>query len=355
MNYRNEREHDRRLICLLKDLDFQDRLDIVQDAFQTVELGRLRRAQCRKPFDVELTFADNLSLIVETKVDSDEGGRWKDQWQTKCIVSQASELEYLQGNQLIFLFITYGTSEFYTKPYRTGAASPEFRHIGLNCMIDLLESAIRVIPHNKYQEWLRLMRIEKEKRSSAVELLSSFSEFRTQYLHIHDENDFPNNRLIFCAPELAFPVLHLLAQEWNKSKYVKKFGKVAIYPVGRMSPSVHDSILSFWEMWDTGTPSLGTIVINNAQHNPFYFEINEDFNLNLKTSERLDSDAKDIVWNCLQEAQWPNFVDGYCRDYRQGVSVLYEIDFGLLEGLNDMPQVVRNLAATLDVAVRAFP
>ncbi len=279
-----------------------------------------------------------------------------DEWQTERIANQAPLLEYLRGNQLIFLFITYGTSEFYTKPYHTGAASLEFRHIGLNCMIDLLEHAIPVIPQpEKYQEWLRLMHIEKEKRISAITLLSSFSNFRTQYLHIHGENDFPNNRLIFCAPELAFPVLHLLSQQWNASEYFKEFGRLSLYPVGRRSPSIHDSILSFLEMWDTGTPSLGTIVINNGQHNPFYFEINGDFNLNLKTEENLDQNAKNQVWNHMQAANWPDFVNGCCRDYRQGASVLFEIDFGLLEGLNDMPGVVGNLAATLDVAVQAFP
>lgn len=358
MNYRAEIEHDRLLICLLKELDSQNRLDIVQNAFQTANLGRLQRAQRRKLFDVELTFYNNLSLIVETKVDSDEDGRWGSQWQTERIVNEAPLQGYLRGNNLIFLFITYGTSEFYTKLYRTGAASSKFKHITLSHMIDLADTAIRFVPHpEKYREWLRLMRVEQEKRDSAVRLLSSFSGFRAQYLRIHGENDFPNNRLLFCAPELAFPVLHLLSQEWNRSKYVKKFGKVALYPVGRPSPSVHDSILSFWEMWDSGTPSLGTNLIRGGGgHNPFYFEINEDFNLNLKTEENLDQNAKNQVWSQMQAANWPNFVNGCCRDYRQGVSsVLYEIDFGLLAGLNDIPQVVNNLAAVLNIAVQAFP
>ena len=198
----------------------------------------------------------------------------------------------------------------------------------------------------KYKEWLELMRIEEKKRENAIGLLSTFSRFRTQYLRIHGENDFPNNRFIFCVPELAFPVLHLLAQQWNKSQHVKKFGKLSLYPVPRGYLHVHDSILNFLEMWESGKPSLDTTI--------FYFEINEDFNLNLKSGDDLDSRVKKDVWNRMQKAKWPSFVNGCCRDYKQAVRVLYEIDFGLLKELNNMHQVVSNLAATLDVAVRAL-
>ena len=121
------------------------------------------------------------------------------------------------------------------------------------------------------------MRLEKQKRSEAGELLKSFSEFRTRYLDIHKENDFPHNRLLFCAPELAFPVLGSLAQQWNNSEHKKSLGRVSLYPVGRFSPPVHDSILNFLEMWETKEPAL-------------YIEINEDFNLNLKVPERLEKE-----------------------------------------------------------------
>ena len=76
MNYKNEREHDSLLICLLEDLNAVDQLSIVSHAFGIEPLGTLKRAERRRPFDVELTFSNNLSLVIETKVDADEQGRW---------------------------------------------------------------------------------------------------------------------------------------------------------------------------------------------------------------------------------------------------------------------------------------
>lgn len=364
MNYRIEREHDNLLIELVGDLAAQGRLDILGTALRIDgDLGNLERAQCRRPFDVELTFT-NLSVVIETKVDADEVGRkfnmeYTPDWQTIRIVEESENHGYLNENR-VFRFITYGTSEFYTKPYERGPASPEFQHVGLEDMIALVEAADNVLPPcNNRQEWLRLMRIEQEKRSNVVELLQSFSKFRRQYLEIHGENDFPRNRLLFCAPELAFPVLGSLAQEWNKSEHKDRFGKVSIYPVGRGTPPVHDSILNFWEMWQENEnqkfPTLGN------EEGRFYLEINEDFNLNLKVPFKnkegvivVDNGTKERVWNYLDGAAWPEFVKNCRRDYKQTVVVLYEIDFGLLGNLNDMEQATENLADTLKVLIRAL-
>ena len=182
------------------------------------------------------------------------------------------------------------------------------------------------------------MKIERKKREKAVELLQYFSTFRTQYLTIHDENDFPRNRFLFCAPELAFPVLSSLAQQWNESEHVNEFGRVSLYPIGRNSLPA-DSLLNFWEMWESSESDL-------------YFEINEDFNLNVKIENR--PECHDQIRNSLKNANWPDFVNGTCRDYTQQVSVLYEIDFGFLRELNDMPRVMNNLVDTLRVAIGAL-
>ena len=220
MNYTHEKDHDKCLISLVKALDREGQLDIVRQEFQIENnLEQLKHAGSRRNFDVELTFS-NVSVVIETKVHSDEGGRWPEEWpeewQTDRIVRETrDDLSHLRGDK-IYLFITYGTSEFYTKPYEAGPASSDFKHVGLDRMIGLVDSAVRVLPKDtaeKYQEWLRLMKIEREKREKAVELLQYFSTFRTQYLTIHGENDFPRNRFIFCAPELAFPVLGSLAQQ----------------------------------------------------------------------------------------------------------------------------------------------
>ena len=358
MNYRREREHDELLIKLVTELESGNRLDLLGSALKIdVGLGNLEHTCHRQPFDVELTFS-NLSIVIETKVDSDEDGRFEDEKQTERIARKSDTYEYL-NEEKEFRFITYGTSEFYTKPFETGPGSSEFQHVGLEDMIALVEEAERVLSPCKYrQEWLRLMRIEKEKRSNAVELLQSFSRFRTEYLKIHGENDFPRNRLLFCVPELAFPVLGSLTQEWNNSEYKDRFGQVSLYPVNRLTPPVHDSILNFWEMWQDKNPKLPILgkTILGSEDGGFYLEINEDFNLNLKIEEEVavDDDTKNSVWECLEGTDWPPFVEKCPRDYRQTVVVLYEIDFGLLEELSDMRQVIKNLADTLEVLIRAL-
>ena len=128
MNYRNEKEHDYLLIEIVKDLNSQNRLDILEKVLKIKDgLGNLERARPRRPFDVELTFS-NLSIAIETKVDSDEGGQLEDERQTEHIEREASNYGYLKPKKE-FRFITYGTSEYYTKPYKTGPASLKYLNI----------------------------------------------------------------------------------------------------------------------------------------------------------------------------------------------------------------------------------
>lgn len=354
MNYRNEQIHDRLLISLTQDINRLNRLDLIGSAFGIGRLGKLEQAQRRQPFDVELTFS-NVSVVIETKVDSDESGRWDNLWQTNRIFKNASSLAYLKDDK-VFLFLTYGTSEYYTKPYLPGAASDNFKHIGLDCIINLVEEAIKLplIRQIDYKQWLSLMRIEQEKRKQAIHLLKSFAIFRKNYLKIHKENDFPNNRFTFCAPELVFPALSSLATKWNNSQYAANYGRLALYPVSRMSPTVHDSILNFWEMWNSGKPALGGRIVENNKGG-LYLEINEDFNLNLKLdNEELDEEVRNEVWKRLNCVNWPNFVNVNQRQYRQGTYVLYEFDFGFLNGIENMPIVAENLFQTVQKIVNAL-
>ena len=352
-NYNNEREHDLCLISLVTVLDEAGRLDIFRNAFRIEEdLGPLRWSGRRRAFDVELEFT-NLSVAIETKVHSDEGGRWSEQWQTEHIAEQRREVKGL------CLFITYGISEFYTKPYEPGPASPEFQHIPLERMIHLVESSLAALPQigqsTDSVEWLRLMRLEKEKREKAQELLHSFAQFRTRYLEVHGENDFPRGRVAFFAPELAFPVFSKLVEYWDKSEYVAKFGRLSIYPISRRSSSVaDDSILNFWEMWDRNKnrkgPALARDIVGPERH--LYLEINEDFNLNLKlghNQSELAEEEKEKIWSRLQDAPWPSGVNACRRDYKQQVWVLYEVDFGFLANVDCLSKVVSNLGCTLEV------
>jgi hypothetical protein len=294
--------------------------------------------------------ASNISLIVETKVDSDEDGCWNQSYQTERIVRGVKALNYLKPEKY-FLFITYGTSEYYTKPYKNGPASPDFRHIKLDNMVSFVESALNLPLSNltQYKEWVSLMKVEQEKRSQFINLLRLFSAFRQRYLEIHKDIDFPNNRLTVCAPEFAFPLLYGLAEFWNNnSSFCSRFGRVSVYPVSRQSPHVQDSILNFWEMWQSRTHKIG--------ENRFYFEINEDFNLNFKLeeTERLDDNLRDEVWQRLNAVKLPSGIEGRCRSYKQTTFVLYEWDFGLLETLDNYSIACERLCSILENTINAL-
>ena len=358
-NYRNEKYHDHLLIQLVKNLASCKKLDLLEKAFDIQIPGeKLVRAQTRRPFDVEITFG-GLSIVIESKVDSDESGRWSEEWQTDGIVRNCESLSYLKRYlepKKQFRYITYGTSEYYTKPYEEGPHSPEFKHIGLNRMINLVADSEKVLePCEERRQWLRLMKIEKEKRRQAIPLLRSFSKFRKEYLAIGGDNDFPRKELLFCAPEIAFPALSLLKQAWHESAYVERYGKLSLCPVGRLSPSIHDSILNFWEMWGSNKHVLGRNSLSMGKAD-IYLEINEDFNLNLKCgNNEIADDQKKEAWKRLQCAPLPPGCRGQCRDYEQAVVVLYEVDFGFLDHLDDMPKAVSNLGETVSAILNALP
>jgi hypothetical protein len=100
-------------------------------------LGALEIACRRRVCDVELTF-QNASVLIETKVDADEDGRWEGtEWQTERIHHKTQSWAHLKPDKYYF-FITYGTSEFFTKPYRRGPVHASFQHVGLDRMIDLI-------------------------------------------------------------------------------------------------------------------------------------------------------------------------------------------------------------------------
>ena len=352
-NYSNERDHDMCLIDLVRALDKAERLDLLGRSFRIEgELGRLEWAGRRRDFDVEFQFS-NLSVGIETKVHSDEGGRWGEvgDWQTERIARTR------KGRRWLWFFITYGTSEFYTKPYDAGPASAAFRHVPLKRMICLVELAMTAVEEIRrsvdFSEWLRLMRLEKEKWEKAGELLEAFAQFRTRYLEVGEEIDFPRGRVAFSAPELAFPVFAKLVRNWEKSEYVAKCGRLAVYPVARGYSPVVDSILNFWELWQGEVgPVLAPDIVGSERH--LYLEVNEDFNLNLKSGIELDWDQKCEIWRRLEGAEWPSGVRARRRDYRQQIWVLYEVDFGFLANLESQAKVVRNLGRTVEGIFRTL-
>ena len=149
-------------------------------------------------------------------------------------------------------------------------------------------------------------------------------------------------------------MFYAIAQAWHESPYAAQFGRVAIYPSGRRSPSVQDSILNFWEMGKADIPISPGRSREEQKRLGLYFEINEDFNLNVKTPNEFSEVDRARLWHCLDNAEWPRFVKGCRRAYKQSSWVYYELDCCLLQHANDLKCVVQNLAQTLRTAVGAI-
>lgn len=288
LSFRYESDHDERFMKLIEALQRATRLDLLEQHLGLPTLGPLKGIRRRKAYDVHAEFA-HRSLIVETKVDSDENNRWEaidvpDVWQTERIASQhAAECDCC-------LFITYGFSEFYTKPpvrYDPGPASARFKHITLDMMIDLLRAAQAALPGAVAADWLPALEIEQQQRAAAARHLGAFDEFRRHYLDIGGTPDFPLGRVGFNGPQIAFPVFAQILKAWNQSSHAQSYGRLALYPVGRGASLPADSVLNFWELWSGLEPlTLGGAV--PADERAVYFEINEDYNLHLKLDGHMD-------------------------------------------------------------------
>lgn len=353
MNYRNEGEHCAILIDLVRELDRLGRLDLVQRhlAPGVPALGGLVVARQRRDFDVELTFKD-VSLVVEVKVDSDEGYRWNPPAQTERIVTQVQNMSQLAPAKQ-FLYVTLGTAEYYTSynRYTFGPASPHFRHVRLEEILTFARDAVAAgVGGASVTEWIREMERELRVRAAARDLLARFWVFREAYLRTSRLDDFPNERYRMCMPELAFPVLGKLAAHWNSSARLRgQFGRVQVYPVGRAEPKVHDSVFNFWELWQNG-PVLtcrglvaGRIV---------YLEINEDFNLHLK----VDGDASIAQEVRNFAASIPLNPPGVRRGgpcwYKRQTYVVYEWDLGLLEPGLTIVDLANRIAQAVEYVVQ---
>jgi hypothetical protein len=291
MNFRNEREHDEGLIELIRNLDQKERLDVLETSLGLPTLGRLNNAQRRRAFDVELEFRQRR-LLVETKVDSDERGRWKAiddaaAWQTNRIAAQARDGD-------VCLFITYGFAEFFTKWFDFGAAAgpTQVRHVKLDNMIDLLAKAAPILNSQRVSDWLTALQVEQQKRRAMPAVLSAFAKFRRTYLQIAGEVDFTPTRTGFNSPEIAFPAFAQFLGAWRASPYCQRYGRLSIYPVNRLMLPV-DSILNWFELW-RDLPALTVGGILPAEMRALYFEVNEDFNLHLKLISEADDHVNQV-------------------------------------------------------------
>jgi hypothetical protein len=218
--------------------------------------------------------------------------------------------------------------------------------------------------NSEFGEWKHLLELEDRKRRSAKDILRAFAAFRRRYLAASEEIDFPPHRSAISLPELAFPVLSELAGILNAG-HRERIGGVTVYPVGRIG-RVQDSILNLTELWEHGQSALPLLTCGGTldwkDGNSMYFEVNEDFNLNLKLEARPLGEElpPDFVQKVRETAHRRlcglslEAVRGVPQFYQQDSHVLYEWDFGLLKSLDDLPGAASRLSDIVEAACHAL-
>ncbi len=330
MNFRDERQHDKHLMTLIQLMASIKKLDVLETKLCLPMLGDLISVRHRKAFDVELVF-EKRRIMIETKVDSDEGGRWPaisdpNVWQT-------NKMRALATNGDICLYITYGFAEYFTKWFDFGSAAgaSQVRHITLDAVIELLECALPLLSNPALDKWLLVLRSEQAKRQEVPELLALFALFRRRYLQISGDVDFTIRRIGFNAPEVAFPAFARVLDQWRESRFRERYGRLALYPVERLVLPV-DSILNWWELWHFRDPlTLGGLL--PAEARGLYFEVNEDFNLHLKFRAELPEYVEQVraeIADQFSAVTWPSAVVASRPEYHfQGAYAVWEWDLDL--------------------------
>ncbi|MCF8302727.1 MAG: hypothetical protein K9I94_05570 [Bacteroidales bacterium] len=352
-DFKNEKFHDNNLINLIGLLSQNERLDLFENliGINNGTLGNFIRGKSKRDFDVHLNF-ENYHVIIETKVDSAEGER-NNMWQTDRIFQDYSK--NWNNKSLILIYLTYGLSEYYIKirqdgSYSNGPFSTSFQHIGLKEITNFIERSIEecVIDDYGILTWLDWLKFELTKRDDNQYFLENINNLLIRYKATLNLTDYPVNRLNIFVPEFTIPFYFNLCKSWNNLNN-NKIGKACLYPMGRRSSQVNDSILNFWELWNCKQPLTAKGLLHD---NSLYFEFNEDFNLHLKAK----ADVPNL--NQLKElisSNRENLSMGFTatqENYRQGTYVLFEWDLKVLS--NSIETNVENIRKVIENAIEVL-
>jgi hypothetical protein len=348
-DFKRERFHDDNLIELISILSKSSKLDIFEKTLNLNigALGSFVSSRKKRDFDVLLEF-DNYNIIIETKVDSPEGGNRSAGWQTNKIYNKYNKC--WPNKKKIFIYLTYGLSEFYIKKrsdgsFNNGSTNVNFSHLKCNEVQYLIESAINncSIKDNRLINWNKWLKFELNKRIDNQLYLKDVKTILDRYKKELNLTDYPVNRLNLFLPEFTIPFFFKICDAWNKLNH-PKIGKACLYPMGRGSASTNDSILNFSEFWKTQNITMGGLL---STPNSVYFEFNEDFNLHLKTNGNIKN-IEEI--RTLLEKQHNSLSNGFnstVEYYKQGAFVIYEWDLNILKNnintnLNNIESIITN-------------
>ena len=355
MNYfkqfKNERFHDQNLIALIQILNNKKRIDLFEKMIdlEVGVLGNFISGIKKRDFDILLEF-ENYKIIIETKVDSEEGRREK-LWQTEWIYKA-----YF-GKNRIFLYITYGLSEYYIKErdnqnYGNGPFSTKFLHVGCTKIHNFIKDALFEckIESSNLLEWEKWLDFELIKREENSKFLNDINNILIRYKAPIKLTDYPVNRLNLFLPEFTIPFFYQICEKINND-IDEILGRCCLYPVGRGYAPTNDSVLNFSELWHSSSilTCKGLIQPNNL-----YFEFNEDFNLHLK-SDGVESSSSikevSIMLSNLKEELSCGF-NCSVEYYKQGAYVLFEWDINLLSNsisnnINNIKKIIFNALVLL--------
>lgn len=353
-DFKNERFHDENLIKLIEELATINKLSEFEEliGLNPGDCGRFIAGYKKRDFDVLLEF-QSYNIVIETKVDSPED-RSNNQWQTDRIYENFHN--QWNNKKKIFVYLTYGLSEFYIKEkqngeYSNGAFNTSFRHIKCSQIHNFIEQSINEnnIKNDELIIWNNWLRFEISKREQVSEYLKSVNDILVRYKTQLSLTDYPVNRINLFLPEFTVPFYYKICESWNHRNN-ELIGCACLYPVGRGYSLTNDSILNFWELWQTKK----TLTCNGLlDDNYLYFEFNEDFNLHLKATDETPNinEVKNFVNKRAEELRLG--FNSIIEDYKQGAYVLFEWDLNILSvsldiNLKNIERIITNAIKVLE-------
>lgn len=352
-DFKRERFHDEQLQRVVEILKTQNKIYLFEELIQVPigSLGNYWYGCNKRDFDVLLEFG-NCCILIETKVDSPEGSD-KSGWQTSRVYNQYQAKWIEKPN--IFIYLTYGLSEFYIKhrdngTFSNGPHCTAHKHITCAQFQYFLSKAIVEchITDNVIVEWNKWLSFELTKRAQNTEFIQLTNAILSKYKKTLNLTDYPVNRLNLFLPEFTIPFYYDLCQEWNKLDD-PTIGKACLYPVGRGYSATFDSILNFSELWwEKPILTCGDLLDANW----LYFEFNEDYNLHLKSSVGVPNlnEIKDFILR--QSIDLSAGFNAVVENYNQGAHVLFEWDLNILsnstkENVTNIKNVIANALTIL--------
>ncbi|HTR35796.1 MAG TPA: hypothetical protein VMH80_07855 [Bryobacteraceae bacterium] len=231
-------------------------LEVPLEADQKVE-GRFEWHKADFAFVAKSTEQTRI-VVLEFKVDSLEGGFFKDDSQDTQTAKLTAAFQAERADVLDLIYVTLGNTEFAGPP-----RDERFKHVGLRQFANAVGAAAGIC--EVLRPWAAGLHQELNRRRMAPELAAR------RHLRPADETVAAAG---YRGPGVQMGVYGALIEEWKRQGGESAFGPLRAYARGRRP----DAILNFWKFLN--------------QSAPWYLEINDNGTLNLKIEVQSMNDER---------------------------------------------------------------